>query len=231
MTLQDRGMMLIDYLGQLSTCEDICCDCVAFTPEICECISGGDFPSGSVVPATLSITLPGDTAQCILSGVSPPCAPVDGVNFAGTYFLVCDDDAIAPSEKVEVLRQELTFICTRSGRDYYASEACEVRWQMVPGIPGVSAVVSVAFSTFEVAYTAGDDPDVDPPLFSSLSAGVRYTYHWIPPNYADECGSVHRGCSDLTLVSTFQETTGSIECSHSTADEDYKPTMVRIGTL
>jgi len=231
MSLQDRGLMLIDYLGQLSNCADICCDCVAYTPEICECISGGDFPSGTVVPATLSITLPGDTSECLVVTSPPPCAVVDGLNFAGTYFIVCDEDAIGPSEKVEILREGLTFVCTKSGRDYYVRERLESRFMMAPGLPGISATLLLTFATIVVQFTAGDDPDVDPPLSEVLGAGRQYYYTWVPPNYSDECGSVHRGCSDMTLTSVLTDSFGSGECSHSTATADYTPTVVRIGTL
>ena len=234
MTLQDRGGQLMDYLAQLSECEEICCECVPFAPDICECISGGDHPLGAEVPATLAITIPGDMSECTVDIDPPLCGPFTGANFAGTYFVICDEEVpVTPGDssgKQETLREELTFACTRGTKDWYVRELLLLVLWRIPGTSSRADVI-VQFVTVLEEYNTGDDPDVDPPLSTLTTASRTYNYEWPVTLYYDECGIGHQACLDLTLDSTFTSSIGFAECSHSTTVADYTPTVVRIGTL
>lgn len=226
MTLQDRGGQLMEYLSQLSACVDICCECIEIIATgTCSCISGGPFPGGVVDDATLSVTIPGDVSECTAPFTPPPpCAPVAGINFAGTYLLTCDAEAISPGVKIRNVRQGWTFICTRGSVDFYVFENCQIRLQFSP--VGGFATVSIIFSTGTATFNTGDDPEVDTPITSSAGGSTTYSYQWLPDDYTDGCGNVSPSCGELTLISTV---TSSGDCSHSSAVGDYAPTIVRIG--
>jgi len=224
-----------------------CCDDTpCFDPSVpCKCALD-DFPAG-LEDATLFITIPADSSQCVYRGVSvftAPCDPVSGYDFAGTYVLLCDDQVQSVNGKWQTLVDNFTFICTRRNGtstqilDWYGVETLRVFWRIPGTSPGDSSNVIVKFDSYVIAVGVGNDPSVDPIVINYIGFGYsrEYRYRLITVQTLDACGlfqTTRYKCGTLLNFSIVQIKQGGLldpgSCTSATSVADYAPSVLYIG--